>query len=240
MSKTDGSNGRLGNQIIRNLALSLLAKKYNLYVEYSNYNIINNKLGIELFIGKNKYKKTIKIKNRHYLKYFKNQININYNLNFMNDYFQTEEITNIIHNTIKNQKDKIINKNKYKDRYKNNNDLFLHIRLGDVTKFNIGIEYYIKCIELIDYDNIYIATDSFNHKIINKLKELYPKIILFNDNEINTIQFGSTCNNIILSHGTFSAVIGYLAFYSNVYYPNKKPDWGHLEIFVNKGFIPII
>lgn len=51
MSKTTNCNGRLCNQIIRNLALSILAEKYDLYVEYSNYDNINNKLGIELFIG---------------------------------------------------------------------------------------------------------------------------------------------------------------------------------------------
>jgi len=34
MISTTGSNGRLGNQIIRNLAVSLLAKKHNLKVEY--------------------------------------------------------------------------------------------------------------------------------------------------------------------------------------------------------------
>lgn len=38
-------------------------------------------------------------------------------------------------------------------------------------------------------------------------------------NEILTLQYASTCKNIILSHGTFSAIIGYLSFYSNVYYP---------------------
>ena len=43
MSKTTNNNGRLCNQIIRNLALSILAKKYDLYVEYSNYDNINNK-----------------------------------------------------------------------------------------------------------------------------------------------------------------------------------------------------
>ena len=43
MSLTTSYNGRLCNQIIRNLALSILAKKYNLFVEsYSSYNEINN------------------------------------------------------------------------------------------------------------------------------------------------------------------------------------------------------
>ena len=44
MSITTEYNGRLCNQVIRNLALSILAEKYDLYVEYSNYNNINNKL----------------------------------------------------------------------------------------------------------------------------------------------------------------------------------------------------
>lgn len=48
------SNGRLRNQIIRNLAVSLLAKKHNLKVEYYNKDLIN-KLGIELFTGSNSY-----------------------------------------------------------------------------------------------------------------------------------------------------------------------------------------
>ena len=37
-------------------------------------------------------------------------------------------------------------------------------------------------------------------------------------NEIETIQFASTCKNVVLSHGTYSGIIGYLSFYSNVYY----------------------
>ena len=44
MSKTCGDNGRLCNQIERNLALSFIAKKHNLYVDYFNYDFINNKL----------------------------------------------------------------------------------------------------------------------------------------------------------------------------------------------------
>ncbi len=111
MSKTSERNGRLCNQIIRNMALSLLAEKNDLYVEYSNYDIINNKLGIELFIGKNKYDKTIVIKNNNYMDYFKNNNIIKHNLDFMGDYFQTEEITTILYKhlkkNIKNIKTKI-------------------------------------------------------------------------------------------------------------------------------------
>ena len=40
MTTTTGNNGRLGNQIIRNLAVSLIAEKYNLKVDYYNKELI--------------------------------------------------------------------------------------------------------------------------------------------------------------------------------------------------------
>ena len=111
-------------------------------------------------------------------------------------------------------------KNPYNERYNNNEDIFIHIRLTDVAHLNPGINYYIKTINTINKNfSIYISTDDINHNIITELLDKYPNIILINYDEINTIQFASTCKNIILSHGSFSAIIGYLAFFSNIYYP---------------------
>ena len=239
MSKTTRKNGRLCNQIIRNVALSILAKKYDLHVKYSNYNRINNKLGIELFIGNNKYDKDIVINNNNYMHYFNNDIKNDANFNFMKDYFQSEEITTILYNHLNCNKENIINKNPYKERYNNNNDIFIHIRLTDASKFNPGLEYYIHCIKLLKYDKIYIGSDNFNDELIKKLKNLYPSVIFINKNPVKTIQFGSTCKNIILSHGSFSSVIGYLGFFSNVHFLNRNPRWCPLGMFINKGFIPI-
>ena len=52
----------------------------------------------------------------------------------------------------------------------------------------------------------------------------YPTTLLINSQEIPTIQFASTCKHIILSHGSFSAIIGYLSFFSNIYYPEYEKD----------------
>lgn len=239
MSKTTERNGRLCNQIIRNLALSFLAKKYDLYVEYSNYDNINNKLGIELFIGNKKYDKTVVIDEKNYMNYFNNNIINNANFDFNGGYFQNEEITTMLYNHLTNNMKNIIDKNPYKERYNNNNDIFLHIRLTDAKKFNVGIDYYIHCINSLKYDNIYIGSDNFNDELIIKLKTLYPSVILIDKKPIETIQFGSTCKNIILSHGSFSAVIGYLGFFSNVYFMNEDPKWCTLDMFMNKNFTPI-
>ena len=67
---TTGNNGRLGNQIIRNLAVSLIAKKHNLKVDYFNKDLIR-KLGIHLFDGINVHNRCIPLNDSNY---FDNQM----------------------------------------------------------------------------------------------------------------------------------------------------------------------
>ena len=223
MRTTTKKRGRLGNQIIRNLAVSLIAKKYNLKVNYYNKKLINN-LGINLFSGRKNYKK--KTKNLNDKNYFTiyNCNNLYYNLDPNKSYFQTKEITNFLYNYLHTDiiKSNIITKNPFNKRYNENNDLFIHIRLGDVASNNPGIYYYINTIKTITFNNLYLSTDDKNHIIVKKILELYPTAELINYDEIKTFQFASTCKNIILSHGSFSAIIGYLSFFSNIYYPKYE------------------
>jgi hypothetical protein len=151
---------------------------------------------------------------------------IDFNLDPNDNFFQTKEITNYLYNYLQNElfcKGKI---NENSDK----NDCFIHIRLGDVTSHNPGIKYYLKALSMITFDKLYIASDDTNHSIIKDIIEKYTElgkeceILLFD--EVKTIQFGSSCKNIILSPGSFSAIIGYLANDSNIYYP-KKHD-GHI------------
>ena len=222
MSSTTENNGRLGNQIIRNLAVSLLAEKHNLMVDYSNKDLIN-KLGIDLFSGKNSYNSTQYLTDYNYFTIYNND-NLNYNLNSDHYYFQTKEIINLLYTYLLTEKVKssIINNNPFKTRYNNNNDLFIHIRLTDAEQFNPGINYYVNAIKNIYFDNLYISTDDKNHNIIIDLLQLYPYLKLIEYDEIATFQLASTCKHIILSHGSFSAVIGYLSFFSNIYYPEYE------------------
>jgi hypothetical protein len=215
--------GRLGNQIIRNLAVSVIAEKHNLYVEYSSYEIINN-LGIKLFCGENKYNNTVMLTDENYFSIFHNQQLLS-NLNPNENFFQTKEISNYLYNHINNTiKQNIIDNNKFKERYDSNNDLFIHIRLDDATKWNPGINYYLKTISGVNFNKLYISTDTKEHIIINKIKNQYPETIILNYDEITTINFGSTCKHVILSHGSFSAIIGYLSFFSNIYYPEYETN----------------
>jgi hypothetical protein len=76
----------------------------------------------------------------------------------------------------------------------------------------------LNTIKKIGFNKLYIATDDTSHEIIKNITSEYNLAEIVNLNDINTIQFGSTCKNIILSQGTYSAMIGYLAFFSNIYY----------------------
>ena len=217
--------GRLCNQVIRNLAVSIIAKKHNLAVKYCNYDRINS-LGIELYSGENIFPNTDFLNDENYFSVL-NGNNLQYNLNPNNNsFFQTKEISNFLYKYLNSDKVKlnIIQKNEFNQRYNANNDLFIHVRLGDVADKNPGIKYYVNAIKMIECDNIYISTDSPSHHIVQTLFETYQNAKLINWDEIDTIKFSGTCKNVILSHGSFSAIIGYLAFFSKVYYPEYEMD----------------
>jgi len=235
ITTTTTTNGRLGNQIIRNLSVSLIAKKHNLKVNYCNKDNIEE-LGIELFSGNNTYNNSQSLNDNNYFSIY-NSENLNYNLNPNNNFFQTKEISNFLYNHLYNTKSSIIEKNPFKNRYKNNNDLFIHVRLKDVAYLNPGINYYLNVIKKINCDTIFISTDDPHHSIIKILLQ-HPNAKLIQNNEIQTFQFGSTCKHILLSHGSFSAIIGYLSFYSIVYYPEYQENkiW-YGDMFSINGWI---
>lgn len=222
ITTTTGNKGRLGNQIIRNLAVSLIAEKYNLKVDYFNKDLIE-KLGINLFSGTNVHNKNCELNDNNYFSIY-NCGELNCNLNTDDAYFQSKDISNWLYNYLHTDivKSNIINKNPFKKLYNANNSLFIHVRLTDIAHYNPGINYYINAINHIGYSKLYISTDDTKHYIIQKILKLYPGSKIINYDEITTFQFASTCKHIILSHGSFSAIIGYLSFFSTVYYPEYE------------------
>jgi len=239
MTSTIGTEGRLGNQIIRNLAVSLIAKKHNIAVDYYNNELIHT-LGITLFSGSYVYENIKDLTDTNYFDIY-NSDTINYNL-IPHQFYQTKEITNFLYDYLHTDevKSNIIEKNPFKERYNNNNDLYIHIRLTDASQFNPGIVYYVNAIKNIQFDNLYISTDENSHPMITKLLQLYPLVQIIEYDEIATFQFASTCKHIILSHGSFSAIIGYLAYFSTIYYPEYEENkiW-HGDMFSITGWIKL-
>lgn len=225
------SYGRLCNQIIRNIIISLIAEKNDIYVEYSSHEKID-KLGILLFVGKKYPVESIRVTEKNFLEILNGS---HCKILCTKKFFQRKGCIDKVYEYLTSEKIKqnIIERNPFQDRYKNNNDLFVHIRLGDVaskTEYNPGFGYYEDCINKIDYDKLYIGTDSPNHKFIRRLQNQFNADVK-RLNEIETIQFGSTCKHIVLSHGTFSAIIGYLGYFSDVYYYDQAPTWCPIDLF---------
>jgi hypothetical protein len=163
---TTGNNGRLGNQIIRNLAVSLLAEKHNLKVDYYNKALIES-LGIVLFSGSNTHRDTQMLRDANYFDVY-NSDSLSCNLWPNENFFQTKEICRLLYGYLHSDhvRSSIISKNPFKDRYGMNNDLFVHLRLDDVAHFNPGFEYYINAIRNLKFDRLYISTDDLTHNTV--------------------------------------------------------------------------
>ena len=228
-------NGRFGNLFFINMFLHFYSKKVDLLCNYKYFDKFSE-LGIELNIGTKIYDINLLVTEINFVLLFskindKNNTNIirPSNIIIHNDiWFQNKEFCSYLQDYFNNQiyKNKIIQKNFFKERYNNNNDLFIHLRLGDVESNTIKLfEYYDNLLSSMYFENGYISSDSIKSKFCAYFIKKY-NLNIINYDEIQTIMFGSTCNNIILSGGTFSWLIGFFAFYSeNIYYPLYEKPW---------------
>ena len=216
MNDMTGSEGRFCNHIIRALGASFIARSQNLKFNYGQYYNKMKQLGINLFNGTITFDTLLNIPN-NIIPYLSGPLfrNINVNASF----FQTMDFSNYLyqHYRLKSNQQSIIDANKFNHRYNNNNDVFLHIRLGDVAHLNQGFTYYDEALTRVSFENGYIASDNVNHEICKRLIQKYNLKIIDYD-EVETIMFGSTCKNIVLTGGTFSYIIGLFGFFSKVYY----------------------
>lgn len=148
--------------------------------------------------------------------YFKSPQNYNelqnHNISMIHLYCQSNYMSRKIIDFLKMNQDNIYAFNPFNSRYKKNNNVFIHIRLGDVTDKNPGFDYYYKICSKLNFEKGYISSDSINHSICNKLIMKY-NLQVYRNEEIKTWQFASTCKYIILSNGTFSWIIGALGFF---------------------------
>ena len=168
MSKSFECAGRFCNHFFRNVPISQLCKKNDLFFEYSFYNELNE-LGIPLFIGSKTFKENTLINDNNFLEFLNDCKSLESNILFEHQdiYFQTKEISIYLQSYLFEIKDLIIQKNPFKERYENNNDVFMHVRLGDISQYNPGLNYYLKTLENLTYDKLYISSDSINHPLIN-------------------------------------------------------------------------
>jgi hypothetical protein len=227
--------------------MHILAEKYDLMTEYSYWLIICI-LGIPLYSGSNNFPENRILDSDAKMEALLQEIEsssfvLQRNLIMQGDiYCQTKEMTNRIYDFLRSERirSRIIQANPFQSRYQNNMDVFVHIRLGDVTDKNPGFAYYekvLKSLEIKGYDRIFLSSDSPYHPICQQIFTRFRKTTCIQMDEIQIINYASTCKYVVLSHGSFSAIIGYFAFFSEVYYPayDESERW-YGDMFSVPGF----
>jgi hypothetical protein len=233
MSSTLG----LGVQLFRNLAVSLMASKHNLSVGYAHPERMEQ-LGISLYRGAYVYDRTYELNEFNYVALY-HRDHIQHNLNANHAYFHTKEIIHIIYRHLHTPtvRSNIIAANPFRDRYLANHDLFIHIRLTDIVHSEPVKRYYRRKIDEIGFDRLYLSSDPPAHPMIDELLRTHSNARCIDLNDVEMVQFASTCRYVVLSHGATSAAIGYLAFFSDIFYPALNFDtmW-HGEMFGIEGW----
>jgi hypothetical protein len=218
-------NYRFGNLLFFTYIISFLAMVNDIPIEYPRIDEITS-LGIPLFTeGKTHYNESLSLTNENISDILENpKINKSIIVNGVHDYMQTPETAKFIKQLI------TLNNVNVNDNV--NNNLFVHVRLGDLLehKLNQSFIYYDTVIRSISFDKGYISSDTINHKICRTLIKRY-NLTVYDSSETETIKFGSSCQHIVLSLGTFSWFIGAFSSGKNVYYPEPIKKW-HGDIFI--------
>lgn len=233
--------GRLGNKIFRNLYGYLFSKKFGIDLHIDDLPSMKA-LGLDLVSVQNTINK-IPIFDNDCDRYLKqNKLpNKNYRLA---KFCQTPYVSKCLYEYFRNKENKlvqsIIQNNKYKENYGKNNDVFIHVRQGDIinTEHTAPLNYFENALSSIHYEKGYIASDTLSSQLCQTLIKKYD-LIPIELNEIDTILFASTNKHIILSPGTFSYFIGLFAFFSEtIIYcnPTRIKKW-HGDIFQSTNWI---
>jgi len=222
--------GRFCNQVIRSSFASILAKKFDLAVEYAHGAELS-RLGLELYNGSvvlsGEFTPTTENAVLDIIEERVPPAATKYGFHNNECYFQSKRHTALLREWLRSQVDKIRAANPFAGRYRNNSEVFLHVRLGDVPSYNPGLEYYRAALGRVGASVVgCISSDSPQHPLVQQLVSEYPGLkIVHTEDLVQLIQFASTFAHVILSHGTFSAVIGFLAFDSTVYYAPYNTIW---------------
>ena len=238
---TRRAHGRMCNHIIRNIICSELARKHDLKFIYG-YAGETKAFGVDLFETGTQFHKPIMYLHESNIADYLSRSEINFNLFACEEFYQGKYSANFVRSYFNRNKDRIISANKFKERYDRNSDVFVHVRLGDVSNLNPGFAYYDEMLNVLaPYNHGYIASDSIDHPICQRLIEKHGLTPVTLD-PVETIMFGSTCRYHILSVGTYSWMIGVTGYYSTVFFPNYRdkesfcpydlfdfPDWNSVD-----------
>ena len=218
--KSNFPQGRFCNVLMQNIGLSIIGKKFNLKVNYdwSSKNNFEFNLDACLKNNFNFYNEgrvltgETKLFSEFSEPYIEELVEKKYiDVPVMIEGFLEKECL------LYKQKEilrSIIKKNKIKFY----DQVFVHVRLGDMEKYSPGYSYYKNALKKIKFNSGMISTDSPKNKIIGKLIDNFNLSLNENENFQEVISLGSQYENRVITGGTSGWFIGYLGDNNNVYY----------------------
>lgn len=234
-NNTTGLPGRFCNHVIRNLYASFIAEASDLAMTYSYAQEIE-RLGLSLFkTGTLTHPRTLVIRDEDFCNHLDKKLDANIFVDWLSA--QNPVFSLRLYNYFRSSKimESVRNANIHKVRYSNNNDGFVHVRLDDAAVWNPGYAYYDAALQRCGVKSGYISSDSPDHPFVTGLAAKYGLVIVQKD-EVETIMLAATCKYLVLSHGTFSWLMGALAFDAQVYIPPKKHATWCGDIFDMPGW----
>jgi hypothetical protein len=239
------NTGRLGNRFFANMAFYFLSQTYGTDVQYTCEPVFNE-LGIWFHKTAHpsvlKNPKSFMITDDNFMDLIKTPDQSKEYEFYLDEidrraFYQTREFALYLAQHFANPliRNPILQSNPFKSRYNTNRDVFVHVRLGDVTHFTPSKAYFETALQSVPFEGGYVSSDSPTHPLVQELMAKY-KLRLVQDTEVRTLQLASTCRFLVLSQGTFSFMMGLFGFYTElVQWPQIKQKW-HGDIFVLPGW----
>ena len=224
-------HGRLCNNIIQYLAASVFSEKFNLKINTRN----NFEPLLKTISGEREFDSELTIVNEtNFMELLNSDVIENRHFHF-DGYFQMKNFFN--------QYEKEIKKRFMEVDIKHKDKFLIHYRLGDVERISgdCPYEYFEKTINILEKKGLkqgYLITDSPSHPKINRILNNFHQIELYHASPMEDLIFGMAFDNIVLSKGTYSFILGYNSKATSIYYEDVIWNWTP-KIFLEEKWIKV-
>jgi hypothetical protein len=204
--------GRTGNQILMYLMGQYIAEKYDIVTAASDDFEDQHLMELEKFLGKRSYDTIREINDENIEEFLQNK-SIDYDVH-LNGFFQSPVILG------NPEIQQCYRRYMHPRPSPVDKDLFVHVRLGDITNLNsLPYAYYYNSIKQVQFSSGVISSDSPNSDLVQQLAAEFNLDILEGFSPVGTICYGSQFKNLVLSAGTFSFLTAfYAAPDANIWY----------------------
>lgn len=226
MSVSIKYNGRTANNIVQYIVGHFIARKYGLKLVsnisiHNNIKFSNTDIGI---IGND----LIIINDDNWLDIVFGDKKFDSPHFILDGYFNEKKFFEFFEDDIKK------NINLIYDDTIDKKSVMVHYRIGDLegTRRVLPVEYYEEALQTIKFTKGFITSDSIEHDFCKKLISKYD-LTPINLDPMNTIDYCKNFNNLILSEGSFSWLIGFLSRTNNIICSSRFNLW-HGDLFFDR------